>query len=147
FLWIFGDAVEDRIGHIKYPLLYLGSGLCAAIIQILVDPHSTIPMVGASGAISGILGAYFYMFPKATVETALLMGFFSRIANLPATFFLGFWFLMQLFSGVFSLGGIPDQSGQGIAFWAHASGFVIGIITAKLVGIREDFGSPDPYAG
>lgn len=121
FLFIFGDNVEDCIGHWKYLVFYLATGLIATYVNYIVDPFSQIPVVGASGAISGVMGAYVVMFPRAKVHTFL--GFYLTI--LPAFVMIGFWFLLQLFFGAYSfLGGV----GSGIAYFAHIGGFVAGMI-------------------
>ncbi|HEY9756433.1 MAG TPA: rhomboid family intramembrane serine protease [Oculatellaceae cyanobacterium] len=137
FLWIFGDGVEDKLGSGKYLLLYLGSGILASIVQITVDPHSQLPMVGASGAISGVLGAYFYLFPRATVSTFLLAGFFTRVVEIPESVYLGFWFMIQLISGFSSLVGVSEQGAPPVAFWAHAAGFIVGLLCAKTMVEKE----------
>lgn len=129
YLWIFGDNVEDKMGHLRYAVFYLVSGLGAAAAQILLDPASEIPMIGASGAIAGVLGAYFILFPRARVQTLIPLGFFSRIVEVPAFFFLGFWFLVQALQSYGSLlaRSMHGNSG-GVAWWAHAGGFVSGLI-------------------
>jgi membrane associated rhomboid family serine protease len=125
YLWIFGDNVEDRLGHGGYLLFYLGSGAAAAVLQTLFDPFSNVPMIGASGAIAGVMGAYFVLYPHSRVLTAVFLVIFFDIIEIPALFFLGIWFLMQLLSGVGSL-GVSNAAGGGIAFWAHIGGFVVG---------------------
>ena len=122
FLWIFGDNVEDSMGHPRYLAFYLACGVAAAFAQALVNPDSTVPMVGASGAISGVLGAYLLLHPHATVRTAIFFGLFVTTMYLPALIVLGLWFLMQLVSAFFSSAGQP-----GVAFWAHVGGFVAGM--------------------
>src|SRR5688572_6834227 len=116
YLWIFGDNVEDRLGHGRYLLFYLGAGAAAAILQTLFDPFSNVPMVGASGAIAGVMGAYFVLYPYSRVLTAVFLIIFFDIVEIPAVFFLGLWFLLQLLSGVGSLA--MSSTGGGIAFWA-----------------------------
>ena len=125
YLWIFGDNLEDRLGKILYLLLYFASGFAAGIAQILIAPDSTIPMVGASGAIAGVLGGYALLFPNASVRGLIFFGFFANVVELPALLVLGFWFVTQLFSGVASL-GVDTMSG-GVAFFAHIGGFVAGL--------------------
>lgn len=128
FLHIYGDNVEDRMGHAKYLVFYLLAGLAAALVHFATDPSSIIPTIGASGAISGVLGAYLVLFPKVKVRTLIGAGFFFYTARLPAYFLIGFWFLMQLIFGSLSLvGGV----GSGIAFFAHIGGFVFGYAVAK----------------
>lgn len=126
FLYIFGDNVEDRIGHLKYLLFYLLSGIGAAASQYIINPFSQIPMVGASGAIAGVLGAYIFMFPRAKILTLIPIFYFIQFVELPAYLFLGIWFFLQFVSGVFML-GIGSDAG-GIAWWAHIGGFVSGAI-------------------
>ena len=125
YLWIFGDNVEDRLGHGRFAVFYLMCGLAAALAQTVMSPHSIVPMVGASGAIAGVMGAYFVMFPRSRVLTLIPLVIFWEVIELPAIFFLGFWFLMQLASGVGSLSA-ATQSVGGVAFWAHVAGFAAG---------------------
>jgi membrane associated rhomboid family serine protease len=127
FLWIFGNNVEDVLGHFRYLLLYLLSGVAAAMGQALSDPSSTVPMLGASGAIAGVLGAYLLVYPKANVHVLVLIIIILRIITVPAWIMLGLWFAAQLASGLFSGGG------AGVAFWAHVSGFVTGIVLLVLL--------------
>ena len=125
YLWIFGDNVEDRMGHARFTLFYVFCGAVAAVTQIFVHPFSTIPMIGASGAIAGVMGAYFVLYPHSRILTAVFLVIFMDIIEIPALFFLGVWFLMQLFSGVGSLGATTATGGT--AFWAHVGGFVVGV--------------------
>ena len=122
-LWIFGDNVEDRLGRANYLLLYFGSGVAAALLHIFTNAGSMVPTIGASGAIAGVMGAYFRFYPHAKVET-LVPPFF--VIPLPAVVFLGWWFLLQLFSGAMSLG--PRSDFSGVAFWAHVGGFAFGFV-------------------
>ncbi len=132
YLWIFGDNVEDVFGRVGFVLFYLLSGLAAAFAQIFTNPDTVIPMVGASGAISGVLGAYFVLFPYGRVLTLVpLFPFFVRLIELPAIFLLGFWFVLQFLGGISS----PVEGG-GVAYWAHAGGFVAGALLALLVKRR-----------
>ena len=126
YLWIFGDNVEDRLGHGRYLVFYLMCGAAAALGQTALHPYSPIPMVGASGAIAGVMGAYFVLFPHSRVITAVFIFFFFDLVEIPAIFFLGIWFFMQFFSGVGSLGS--DAAEGGVAFWAHVAGFAIGAL-------------------
>lgn len=135
YLWIFGDNVEDRLGHGRFLLFYLGCGAAAALGQAATNPSSVVPMVGASGAIAGVMGAYFVLFPQSRVLTAVFLVFFMDIIEIPAIFFLGIWFLMQFFSGVGSLGA--DAAGGGVAFWAHIVGFAVGALTGVWWRARE----------
>ncbi|MEJ2604472.1 MAG: rhomboid family intramembrane serine protease [Gammaproteobacteria bacterium] len=122
FLWIFGNNVEDSMGHVRFAVFYLLCGLAAAGLQVAIDPDSAIPMVGASGAIGGVMGAYVMLYPKVRVTMLVFLGFFITTFTVPAMFMLGYWFLIQLVSGFTSLG----NQGGGVAFWAHIGGFVAG---------------------
>jgi membrane associated rhomboid family serine protease len=126
YLWIFGDNIEDRLGKVLYLVLYFASGFVAAFAQVVIDPESTIPLVGASGAIAGVLGSYAVMFPGVRVRGLIFLGIFSQIAEMPALLVLGFWFVMQLFNGIVSLGA--PVAGGGVAFFAHVGGFVTGAV-------------------
>ena len=126
FLWIFGDNVEDRMGHGRYVAFYLLCGITAALVQTMFNPDSAVPMIGASGAISGVLGAYLIMFPHSRVLTLVPIFFFIQIIEIPAVILLGFWFVMQLLSGLGSL--TSPEAGGGVAFWAHAAGFLAGMV-------------------
>jgi len=126
YLWIFGDNVEDTLGHARFLLLYLASGIGAALAQTVVNPSAKVPMVGASGAVSGILGAYLLLFPYATILTLVTFGFFWRFIHLPALVVLGLWILLQFLSGYLSLGAAGDAGG-GVAFFAHIGGFFVGM--------------------
>jgi len=130
FLHIFGDNVEDRLGHTRYIIFYTFSGLAAAFTQVIINPSSQIPMVGASGAIAGIMGAYVFLFPHAKVLTLVPIFFFMQVTVLPAYIFLGFWFLMQMVSGMMSLGIASDAGG--VAWWAHIGGFACGAVLLPL---------------
>jgi membrane associated rhomboid family serine protease len=131
YLWIFGDNVEDRLGHVKFFVFYILSGLAASLLYILTSPQSQVPMVGASGAIAGVLGAYIINFPNARILTLVFFGFFIRIARIPALFVLGFWFILQL---LYALPSIGSTTG-GVAWFAHVGGFLSGIILFKLFTI------------
>jgi rhomboid family protein len=128
YLWIFGDNVEDRMGHGRFLVFYLLCGVAAALAQTITAPDSVVPMVGASGAIAGVMGAYFVLYPKSRIVTLIPLFFFFQVIEVPAILFLGIWFLMQFLSGVGSIvttaGGGPAG---GVAFWAHVAGFVAGI--------------------
>ncbi len=141
FLYIFGDNVEDRYGHIKFFLIYLLCGISATFVQLIFSPTSTLPMIGASGAISGVLGSYFIFFPTAGVLTLIPFGIFSRIIVLPAVIFLGFWFIFQLLSGTqtFALEVAIGRQIGGVAYWAHIGGFLAGIIIAKLTKKKKRY--------
>jgi len=128
FLWIFGDNVEDFLGHLKYLIFYLASGIAAASAQILLNPDSRLPTVGASGAIAGVMGAYFILYPRARVLIWFPPIFFFHV---PAWLMLGYWFLVQFFSGTLTAAAETAQQG-GIAFWAHVGGFAAGVIMIKV---------------
>lgn len=134
YLWIFGDNVEDRLGHVRYLLFYLFCGAIAAIGQSITNPYSIVPMVGASGAIAGVMGAYFVLYPHSRVLTAVFIFFYLDLVEIPAIFFLGIWFFMQLFSGVGSIGA--DAASGGVAFWAHVGGFIAGAGLGALARLR-----------
>jgi membrane associated rhomboid family serine protease len=124
-LWIFGDNVEDRLGRVRYLGLYLASGLAAALLHIYTNAGSAVPTIGASGAIAGIMGAYFRFYPSARVETLVPPFFFGPFFVLPAVLFLGWWFLLQFFNGALSLGA-GGAGFSGVAWWAHVGGFLFG---------------------
>jgi len=130
-LWIFGDNVEDQMGHRRFLLFYLGCGTVAALAETAASPDSLIPMVGASGAIAGVMGAYFVMFPHSRVLVLLFLVFYVNVIEVPAVFFLAFWFFMQVVGG---LGRAAEAASTGgIAFWAHAGGFVAGALGGRLL--------------
>jgi membrane associated rhomboid family serine protease len=133
FLYIFGDNVEDRLGHFGYLLFYLFCGVCAAITQVFINANSSIAMIGASGAISGVLGYYFISYPHARVLTLVPLGLFTRIMEVPAIVFLGIWFALQFFTGISSLAVASPQEAGGVAFWAHIGGFAAGVGLALLM--------------
>ena len=142
YLWIFGDNVEDRVGHGRFIVFYLLCGIGAAIAQIAVDPTSTLPTIGASGAIAGVMGGYFVLYPQSRVLT-LLPWIFIQIVELPAIVLLGFWFLMQLFSaGAIAVTASTHGSG-GVAFMAHVAGFLLGVVGVFVFRKRQR----DPWAG
>jgi membrane associated rhomboid family serine protease len=132
FLHIFGDNVEDALGRARYVMFYVLCGLLAAVGQILIDPESKIPMVGASGAIAGVLGAYYRLFPRARVVTLIPIFFFITVRELPAVFFIVLWFAMQLLEGLGSLGNAAQ--GGGVAFFAHIGGFLGGLLLVTAFG-------------
>jgi membrane associated rhomboid family serine protease len=133
FLWIFGNNVEDRIGRLPFLLFYLVGGITAALTQVVIDPHSTVPLVGASGAIAAALGTYIVLFPGARILSLVFLGFFYQLLEVPALILLGFWFILQLISGVGSLGGGAAQGG--VAFFAHIGGFVLGVVVGLLLRV------------
>jgi len=127
FLWVFGDNVEDTLGHFGFLLFYCMAGILAGLSQVLVDPSSQTPGIGASGAIAGVLAAYLVLFPRATVRTLLVLGPFITITRLSAVILIGFWILFQFVSGLLSLGLAPGQA-SGVAYWAHIGGFFAGLV-------------------
>jgi len=150
FLWIFGDNLEDRMGHLPFLGFYLASGLAAGIAQVMGGPGSMVPTVGASGAIAGVMGGYLLLFPRARVDILIIIIFFVRIITIPAALMLVIWFAFQVIAG---LGADPDMGG--VAYWAHAGGFVAGVILALPVFLRlggprfwalHDGSPPNPQA-
>jgi membrane associated rhomboid family serine protease len=131
YLYIFGDNVEDRLGHGMYGLFYLVCGAGSAIIQVLSNPGSHAPLLGASGAIAGILGAYFILFPRARILTLIPLVILFPVVEVPAFFFLGFWFVLQLIQA--GLTGSAGAAGGGVAWWAHLGGFVVGAVMLLLI--------------
>ena len=125
FLYLFGSSVEDRMGHLRFLIFYLLSGIAANVIYFVVDIHSKVPEFGASGAIAGVMGAYIVMFPNARIITLFFILFFPVFVEISAFFYVGFWFLMQILSGTLSLG---FHEAGGVAWWAHIGGFVAGIL-------------------
>lgn len=134
FLWIFGDNIEDRLGHVKFILFYLMAGIIASLTHILFNPESLVPMVGASGAIAGVLGAYFLLFPRAQVLTLVFLLFFVTVVRIPAVLFLGLWFFFQILASGMGAGG-----GGGIAWYAHIGGFIAGIAGVLLFRPRRGY--------
>ena len=134
FLWIFGNNVEDSMGHLRFVVFYLVCGLAAAGLQVAFAPESPIPMVGASGAIGGVMGAYIVLYPRVRVHMLVILGFFATRMAVPAIFMLGYWFVIQLLGGAASLG----RTGQGgVAFWAHVGGFAAGALLIFVFRDRE----------
>ena len=145
-LWIFGDNVEDRMGTTRYLVFYFICGLAAGLVHFFTNANSTIPTVGASGAIAGVLGAYFLLFPKSRIIVLLPLFFLPLFIEVPAVTYLGFWVLSQIFSGTLSL-ALPEDVG-GVAFWAHVGGFIAGAVLHWLfIQGRRDFRvlSPDEW--
>jgi membrane associated rhomboid family serine protease len=134
FLWLFGNNVEDSMGRPRFTVFYLVSGLAAALAQVATNPASPIPMVGASGAISGVMGGYLILFPTVRVFCLLILGFFVTSVALPAWMMLVYWLLIQFVSGLAAFGGEVG----GVAFWAHVGGFVAGVVLVKLFA-RSDY--------
>ena len=137
YLWIFGNNVEDFLGKLRFIIFYVLSGIFAALGQIIVSPNSTVPMIGSSGAIAGVLGAYLILFPRARITTLVFFGFFIRLVKLPAIFFLGRWIIYQFLYGLTELS--LSGGGAGVAWFAHIGGFVGGIILIKLLSPRKNY--------
>jgi membrane associated rhomboid family serine protease len=134
FFWVFGPEIEDVMGGLPYLVFYLLSGLVATFAQVVVDPASTVPNLGASGAIAGVMGAFLITFPRDRIRTVLLLGWFIRITVLPAVVLIGIWFLTQLFSEV---GALAQVQGGGVAYMAHIGGFIFGAVIARFFETRE----------
>jgi membrane associated rhomboid family serine protease len=135
YLWIFGDNVEDSLGHAGFLLFYVSCGAAAALGQIAITPIATLPMIGASGAIAGVMGAYFVIYPHSRVLTIVFLVFFLDMIEIPAIFFLGIWFVKELFNGVGSLG--TRETLGGVAVWAHIAGFAAGGIVGLICRLRQ----------
>jgi membrane associated rhomboid family serine protease len=132
FLWIFGDNLEDQMGHLGFLAFYLAAGIAAAVAHVAAAPGSTVPTVGASGAIAGVMGGYLLMFPRARVDVLLIIVIFIRVIQVPAWIMLGLWFALQILSGVGT-----GAEGGGVAYWAHAGGFLAGLILALPLWLRR----------
>jgi membrane associated rhomboid family serine protease len=132
FLWVFGDNVENAFGPVKYLLFYLACGVAAAGVQVATSTGSTTPLIGASGAIAGVMGAYLLMFPGAMVRTLVLLPFFFTVVHLPAIILIGLWFILQIFQGIMSVG-----MDAGTAFWAHVGGLIVGVVLTLLIRGRN----------
>jgi len=131
FLWIFANNIEDDLGHLAFLTFYLGGGAVAGLTQVAIDPASTVPMIGASGAIAAVLGGYLVLYPRARITSLVFLGFFYQLIDVPAVIVLGFWFLLQLIDGLASLGFAGTDGG--VAFFAHIGGFVAGVVAARLL--------------
>ena len=144
YLWIFGNNIEDAMGHVRYLIFYLLCGVAASFSHILSDAQSVIPSIGASGAISGVLGAYLLLYPRARVLVLVPLGFFTQLMHIPASIVLGIWFLLQLLSSA-----VSNSQGGGVAWWAHIGGFVAGMILVALFKKRHVrfFNPPLPQSG
>jgi len=134
FLWVFGNNIEDVMGHVRFVVFYLVCGIAAAATQMLIGPNSIVPMVGASGAISGVLGAYLLLYPRVRVHTLLFLGFYVTTVALPAYVMLGYWAILQLFGGLVALSGV-DRGGT--AFFAHIGGFVAGLVLIRFFASED----------
>jgi membrane associated rhomboid family serine protease len=141
-LYIFGDNVEDRMGPIGFLIFYLLSGVVAGLLQTFVDPNSVVPVLGASGAIAGVMGAYILLYPHARVVTLIPIFFIFTTFNIPAIIYLGFWFISQLFSGLASLGAMTMG---GVAWWAHIGGFLFGLVISRFFMWRPK-ALPEPWS-
>ncbi|HEX8155745.1 MAG TPA: rhomboid family intramembrane serine protease [Solirubrobacteraceae bacterium] len=145
FLWIFGNNVEDAMGHAKFVIFYLLGGLAALLGQVLVEPDAIVPTIGASGAVAAVLGGYILLYPRARVITVIFIIFFFGIVELPALVILGFWFLQQIAFGVWDVTN-PTGGGGGVAYFAHIGGFVFGLLAIKLFANRlKDYSPPPRY--
>jgi membrane associated rhomboid family serine protease len=147
FLWVFGNNIEEAMGRIKFILFYLGGGMAATFAQVLIDTGSTVPSIGASGAVAAVLGAYALLYPRARVVTLIIIIVFITVIELPALLVLGLWFLMQLYYGSSEL--TQPVAGGGVAYWAHIGGFIFGLALVKLLARREnpEYGSYNPRPG
>jgi membrane associated rhomboid family serine protease len=145
FLWIFGNNVEDSMGHVKFIAFYLLGGAAALFGQIIIEPNAAVPTIGASGAVAAVLGGYILLYPRARVVTLIFIVFFFTILELPAMLILGFWFLQQVAFGYFDLAN-PAGGGGGVAYFAHIGGFVFGLLAIKLFASRtKDYSPPPKY--
>ena len=145
YLWIFGNNIEDRFGRRAFPIFYLAGGAVAGLTQVLIDPTSDVPLIGASGAIAAILGAYLVLYPRARITSLVFLGFFYQLIDVPAVIVLAFWFVLQLVDGLASLG--VGSVGGGVAFFAHIGGFAFGALVAvviRTVGRRRGRGAVRP---
>jgi membrane associated rhomboid family serine protease len=146
FLWIFGNNVEDAMGHVRFAIFYLLGGIAALALQTAIQPNAAIPTVGASGAIAAVLGGYILLYPRARVVTVIFIVFFFTILELPAIAVLGLWFLQQVAFGYFDLANPAGGGGGGVAYFAHIGGFAFGLLTIKLFANRQkDYTVPPKY--
>jgi membrane associated rhomboid family serine protease len=143
YLWIFGDNVEDALGHVGYIAFYLAAGVLAGVAQVAVAPQSTVPAIGASGAIAGVLAVYLVLYPTAPVRVLVPLGFFMRAVRLPAIIVLGMWFVLQLFNGAMSF-GVQTMSTGGVAWFAHIGGFVVGLLVGAVARATRRRRRPPP---
>jgi membrane associated rhomboid family serine protease len=134
YLWVFGDNIEESLGSLRYLLFYLASGVVASLAQIAIDPVSATPVIGASGAVAGVLGAYVVLFPRARVRTLVTLFYFLRVIELKAVIVLGLWFVLQLFNG---LASITAMSSGGVAWFAHLGGFAAGVLVGALLRLKR----------
>jgi membrane associated rhomboid family serine protease len=136
YLWIFGNNIEDRLGPVLYLVFYIAAGIVAGLTQVYISPDSSVPLVGASGAIAGVLGAYLILYPSARVVSLVFLGYFITTVNVPAVIVLGLWFVLQLITGVASLGA-PSADSGGVATFAHVGGFVMGMVVGVLLRVGQ----------
>jgi membrane associated rhomboid family serine protease len=144
YLWIFGNNIEDRLGVVRFILFYFLAGFAASFAQILMNPTSELPMIGASGAIAGILGAYIILYPRARVQTLIFFGFWIQVVNISAIILLGWWFLLQILNAFLALGAYAQG---GVAFFAHIGGFIVGIILISILTLgrrQTEWWTPPP---
>lgn len=134
FFWVFGPEIEDVMGPVRFVIFYLLSGLVATVAQILIDPTSTVPNLGASGAIAGVMGAFLITYPRDRIRTILFIGWFARVTFIPAIVLVGFWFLTQLFS---EIGALAQVQSGGVAYMAHIGGFLFGAVSARFFESRK----------
>jgi membrane associated rhomboid family serine protease len=139
FLWVYGDNVEDSLGHGKYLLFYLLCGVIAAVTQYAISPDSQVPTLGASGAIAGVMGAYLIKFPHSRILTLIPIIVFWTTIEIPAVIILVYWFILQFFSGIGSIGYAQSSQGAGVAFFAHVGGFIAGMILVSTMGTKERY--------
>jgi membrane associated rhomboid family serine protease len=144
YLWAFGNRLEDALGHAKFLLFYLLCGCAAGMAQVLSNPYSTLPMVGASGAIAGVMGAYLLKFPRARILTLVFIFFFITTFEIPAVILLGYWFIIQLFSGLGSIARTHLSEG-GVAWFAHVGGFLTGMLLIKIMGTKDRYSRRRDY--
>ena len=136
FLWIFGKGIEDLLGHARFLIFYLACGVVAGLLHLLTNPYSPVPTIGASGAIAGVMGAYLIKFPRASIVTLIFIFVFFTTVDIPAAFLLIYWFLIQFFSGIGSVGESQISHGD-VAWFAHVGGFVAGMLLVKLMPVRN----------
>ena len=136
YLWVFGDNVEDRLGHARYLLFYVLAGMAAGLLQAALHPAAQVPTVGASGAVAGVLGAYLLLYPSARIRTLVPVLFFLTVVDIPAGVFLLFWFFLQLWNGALTISADPALA-RGVAWWAHVGGFVAGILLLRWWNVRR----------
>lgn len=135
YLWVFGNNIEDQLGPVKFLVFYLACGALAGLAQWMIEPTSVVPTLGASGAIAGIMGAYIIRFPRARIVTLVPLFIIFTTFRIPAIFFLGWWFVQQAFYSAASLGATADMGSGGVAYWAHAGGFVVGVVLGPMLGL------------